>query len=170
MKSNEERDALILDNMKLVYFIINKHYPSHAKNEDIIQEGMLGLVNAAENFDPEKGKFSTYATTCILNQIRTYFRNEIKHNNDVSIYNEVEFEDGEKAPLINTIIGEDEISLVESDFNDFYESVCERDKLILKLSDSHSDYEISAILGISRTQVWYHTTKLRKMWRERYGY
>jgi RNA polymerase sigma factor (sigma-70 family) len=172
MKSNEERDALILDNMKLVYHVLHKYYPSHAKNEDIIQEGMLGLVKAAENFNPEKGKFYNFAITSILNQIRQYFRDELPHsNNNVSIYNEVEFEDGEKTPYINTIVGDTDVNLVESDFNDFCKSVCERDRLILELSaGGYYDYEIAEKLGMSRYQVLYRTHQLREMWRECYGY
>ena len=36
------KNELVEKNMKLVYYIINKHYPTYSYNEDVIQEGMVG--------------------------------------------------------------------------------------------------------------------------------
>lgn len=57
------RNILVENNVRLVMSIA-KHY-SHPglPFEDIVQEGNLGLIKAAERFDPTKGfKFTTYAT------------------------------------------------------------------------------------------------------------
>lgn len=43
--------------------------------DDLFQAGCLGLVKAAENFDPARGvKFSTYAVPVILGEVRRLFR------------------------------------------------------------------------------------------------
>ena len=44
-------------------------------SEDLIQEGMLGLLSAIREYDPEKGaSFKTYAEICIRNRIQTAIR------------------------------------------------------------------------------------------------
>ena len=43
-----------------------------AENEDIIQEGMIGLIKAIRSFDGSKGaSFSTFANLCIKRQLIT---------------------------------------------------------------------------------------------------
>lgn len=72
------RDDLVTDNIKLVYFMFNKLRQTKAViyyREDLVSEGMLGLVKAAKSFDYEKGiKFATYATLCINNQMLMFLR------------------------------------------------------------------------------------------------
>ncbi|MDI3504033.1 MAG: hypothetical protein PWP64_969 [Candidatus Cloacimonadota bacterium] len=55
---------------------IAKKYP-HLHQEDLIQEGMIGLLTAWRRFDPEKGsKFSTYAYYYIKKQILAAIKKE----------------------------------------------------------------------------------------------
>lgn len=64
-------ESLILNNTKLVYHVIYKM--KLAIDDDLISEGMIGLIRAAKNFDASKGiKFSTYATSYISGCIKTY--------------------------------------------------------------------------------------------------
>lgn len=43
--------------------------------QDLIQEGMIGLLSAIRSFDADKGaQFRTYAEACIRNRIRTAMR------------------------------------------------------------------------------------------------
>ena len=60
------RNELADHNLKLVVAIAKRYIPfitSGVDLMDMIQEGNLGLIKAAEKFDPNKGfKFSTYAT------------------------------------------------------------------------------------------------------------
>lgn len=61
---------LIAANMRLVVSIAKK-FQRHAPLTDLTQEGVRGLVRAAELFDPERGcRFSTYAYRWILQAIR----------------------------------------------------------------------------------------------------
>lgn len=48
-----------------------------AEKEDLLQVGYIGLLNAIERFDPERGfRFSTYATHCVEGEIRHFLRDK----------------------------------------------------------------------------------------------
>lgn len=82
------RNELIEHNLRLVAYIVNKHYGDSKEQEDLISIGTIGLIKAAETFDPDKAiSFSTYASTCIRNQIKMYFR-KIKHKSNEVYMNE----------------------------------------------------------------------------------
>ncbi len=63
-----DTQRLVIENQKLVFHITKKHLAYY--DEDLIQEGYIGLVKAAKAFDPQKGiPFSSFAGHCILNQM-----------------------------------------------------------------------------------------------------
>lgn len=62
------RDLLILHNIRLVLKFAGS-------DDDLIQEGLRGLMRATEDFDPTKSKFSWYATTWIRQYIARYHDN-----------------------------------------------------------------------------------------------
>jgi RNA polymerase sigma factor for flagellar operon FliA len=61
-----ERNALILYYAPLVKFVasrIRTRLPQHVPLQDLISYGLVGLIEAIERFDPERGvKFETFAT------------------------------------------------------------------------------------------------------------
>lgn len=66
----EAKDRLISHNLRLVISIARMHQASGLPLLDLIQEGTIGLVRAAEKFDWRKGfRFSTYATLWIRQAI-----------------------------------------------------------------------------------------------------
>ena len=62
----EARRQLIEANHRLVFRVVNKHRYSGVPIEDLVQEGFLGLIAAADKFDRHRGcRFSTVATIWI---------------------------------------------------------------------------------------------------------
>ena len=65
------RERLIKANLRLVVSVAKRFKPSSSLSfSDFIQEGNLGLIEAINNFDPQRGtKLSTYATIWIRQAI-----------------------------------------------------------------------------------------------------
>ncbi len=93
----EEKDDGAMDYLIKKYMgVVKKEsrtlYIIGAENEDIIQEGMIGLFKAVRDFDPSKGaSFSTFANLCVKRQLITAVKqsNRKKHsplNSYVSFY------------------------------------------------------------------------------------
>lgn len=67
-------EEVIKQNNNLVYGICSK-YQSYMDKEDLYQVGMIGLINAYNNFDHTKNvKFSTYAFPYIVGEVTKYVR------------------------------------------------------------------------------------------------
>jgi len=66
------RNRLVEANVALVAHLARRMRPAsaHVSHADLVQEGVLGLMQAVERFDPDRGhRFSTYATWWIRGSI-----------------------------------------------------------------------------------------------------
>jgi RNA polymerase sigma-B factor len=69
------REKLILAHSNLVRYLAGKFANRGEPLEDLIQVGMIGLMNAVDRFDTTRGiRFATYATPTILGEIKRHFR------------------------------------------------------------------------------------------------
>ncbi len=73
------KDRLVEANMRLVINIAKNYHNPLVPFEDLVQEGAIGLMTAAERYDPGKGyRFSTYATHWIRQAISRAIDNKAK--------------------------------------------------------------------------------------------
>lgn len=137
-----EPKALFEENQKLAYSTLWKYYPGYATDEDMKQEALLGLWKACITFDPGKSQFSTYAVTCIMNQIRMTLRDNSKQPPTVSLEASLAGVDGltigdtleELAPSIC-----DEYILLK----EFLGGLPQRDQLLIKYK----------LMGLNQRQI-----------------
>lgn len=72
-KYTDARDTLTMHNLRLVYSIAGRHRGRGVNFLDLIQEGTLGLIRAAEKYEYQKGfRFSTYCFNWITQSVRRY--------------------------------------------------------------------------------------------------
>lgn len=91
-------EQLLSDNYGLVVSQALFFKPkNNAILEELIQVGTLAFLKAASNFDPEKGKFSTYISNCIHNAIFDF----IKKNNKVQI---IDISENYESPVVDESI------------------------------------------------------------------
>ena len=75
-------EALAERYIRIVRMCARPYFLTGGDSEDLIQEGMLGLLSAIREYDEAKGaSFKTYAQACILNRIRSAVRSDQRMKN-----------------------------------------------------------------------------------------
>lgn len=93
MLSIEERNKIVTENTALVHKMLQLLMKSGVvassivnDYDDLYQTGVIGLIHAAASYEESKGKFSTYACTCIKNQILLEYRAKLKDKEILNFY------------------------------------------------------------------------------------
>lgn len=145
-----EPERLFEENIRMAYSVLWKHYPQHGNDEDMKQEALLGLWRACMTFDPAKSQFSTYATTCILNQIRMAIRSIVRQPQTVSLNTPLKSQ--ENLTLSDTL--EEIVSSVDDEYielKDFLKGLSPRDQLLISCKlNGLSQKQTAEWLGITR--------------------
>jgi RNA polymerase sigma-B factor len=69
------REDLILEHLPLVHGLARRYADRGEPLDDLVQEGTLGLIKAADRFDPTRGvDFRAFAAPTVLGEIRRHFR------------------------------------------------------------------------------------------------
>ena len=108
--NQEIMDYLMVKYKSMVRKKARAMYRLGGENEDLIQEGMIGLIKAVRDFDEtQKTSFSSFAELCVSRQMYSAIEasNRKKHlplNSYISLYEDSEQEgEGRNLPLIDTI-------------------------------------------------------------------
>lgn len=168
--NQEIMDYLMVKYKSMVRKKARAMYLLGGENEDLIQEGMIGLIKAVRDFDvTQKTSFSSFAELCVSRQMYSAIEasNRKKHlplNSYVSLYEDSEeVGEGRSLALIDTIE-----SSKENDPEDLYfgkeytEAFAEQLKELLSPLENHvlylhlmgTDYRtIAELLGKSPKSV-----------------
>ena len=73
------RGALIEANLPLVRYAAARFRSRNEPMEDVVQVGTIGLINAIDRFDPDRGvQFPTFAMPTVIGEIKRYFRDNVR--------------------------------------------------------------------------------------------
>ncbi|MFD3261890.1 sigma-70 family RNA polymerase sigma factor [Paenibacillus lentus] len=167
-----DMEQFVTENAGLVYSIAAKFKNIQGHDyEDIVSEGMMGLLHAYSRFDPTKTaakRFSTYAVTCIrgyiLRYIDTKYRmiripvhlsRQIEPPRVLSLDKSMGSEDTEhqSASYKDVLLDEDDHSRLF--VNEFIDGLTDRQKDIVKyLIAGHTVADIARGFGVKRQGVW----------------
>ena len=104
---NKQAEVLIVQNRSLVEAIASKYTNSSLEYDDIVQEGMIGLLAAIKTFDKNNGtSFKTYAATCINNSIQTALK-KFTRQKDIPQSQVIEYAEEEIPEQHGSISAED---------------------------------------------------------------
>lgn len=166
---SEARDKIIIHSIRLVlYEIRKKFYKVNYDKKDLVSIGILGLINAIDNFDlSKKVRFSTYAMVCIDNEILIFLR-KLKKYNSVKSLDEftIHKKDGSITNLKREIFYYDKDLINEMEINDinkvirkFVINLPDIDKKAMMLyfgfynNKVYSQKKIATILNVSQPTV-----------------
>lgn len=81
----EIQQNMVTDNINLVYFVVRKYWGNFSSHmqEDLIQEGCIGLINAVLTYNEDIAKFSTYAVKCIKYHLFKYCERKVYKYADI---------------------------------------------------------------------------------------
>ena len=138
---DEIMDYLMIKYKSMVRRKARAMYLIGGDNDDLIQEGMIGLIKAVRDFDSEAGQsFSGFAELCVSRQmysaIASKRKKHIPLNSYVSLYDEGNHEDEKALPLIDTIEPE-----VENNPETLYFGKESSEAFIEELKENLSDLE-----------------------------
>lgn len=82
-EGSETAEEILIEKYKgLVRAKSKAYFIAGAEAEDVVQEGMIGLMKAVRSFDADReASFKTYASTCINNQILKAIRKAEREKN-----------------------------------------------------------------------------------------
>jgi RNA polymerase sigma-B factor len=73
----ELREDLLRVHMPIVEYVARRFNGRGEPLADLVQVGCIGLINALDRFEPERGlEFTSYATPTIVGEIKRYFRDK----------------------------------------------------------------------------------------------
>jgi RNA polymerase sigma-B factor len=71
-------DTVVRANQRLLHHILKRFSYADEPYEDLLHVANLGLIKAAQNFDPSRGiQFSTYATALVDGEVRHHLRDSL---------------------------------------------------------------------------------------------
>lgn len=162
------REELVIGNLGLVNFILNKCEVVCHEKDDLFECGVIGLIKAIDSYDIDKDvKFMSYAGKCISNEIFMYCRYNNRHLNVDKLERVLSVDKYGNKLLLSDILVDENVNLFEG-----LERECEYNEISFALSELHASWryinllyygfvdgkcynqeEISEIVGVSQSYV-----------------
>ena len=154
------RDRIVEANVRLVISIVKKFVNTNNSFDELLSEGIVGLMRAVEKFDYDRGfRFSTYATQVVRrNSYRTVVNNQQERQKFASGLQEMDIEIGDEGRV--SAIGEKRWHELQARLANMMNDLDKREKLIIRARFSlgshrkvHTLQSLADRLGISKERV-----------------
>lgn len=164
----DNRELLIIHNLRLVVYIAKKFENKTTSTEDLVSIGTIGLMKAVKTFNPEKNiKLATYASRCIENEILMYLRKTQKSRQEYSLDEVLSIDSEGNEMILSDIIGSSEpLALTklseEEDIRNLYYALDrlskrEREIIIMRYGlfgvEPLTQKEVADKMGISQSYI-----------------
>ena len=162
------RDVLVKHNLRLIVYIAKK-YTNYPDKDELISVGTIGLIKAINTYKGDKSTtLATYASRCIETEILMAMRSYKKHQNDLSLYDEIGTDkDGNQLQIIDmlsvdedTVYKKTEDAVTRQGIKKLIDKhLGEREKKLIIMryglagDEPMSQQETANVLGISRSYV-----------------
>lgn len=158
-------DELVVKYRPLVEIIASKYINSPLEKDDLVQEGMIGLLAAINSYKQDKGaQFKTYASICINNSVQTALR-KFSRLKDIPQESIVELNES-IVDSITVLSAEDEFLAKESVSTlteVLYEGLSSFENEVLRLHMVGKSYaEIATMLGKNTKAIDNAIQRIRK--------
>lgn len=164
----DNRELLIVHNLRLVVYIAKKFDSKNTSTEDLISIGTIGLMKAVRTFDPNKNiKLATYASRCIENEILMHLRKISNSKTEVSFDDPLSVDWDGNELLLRDVLGSepDEISK-NVEYEDEKRLLCdvinalpEKERNLMNKrfglggEQEHTQKQLADLLGISQSYI-----------------
>ena len=154
------RDRIVEANLRLVFSIVKKFVNPNNTFDDLLSDGIVGLIRAVEKFDYDRGfRFSTYATQVVRrNSYRTVVVNQQDRQKVASGLQEMDLEISDEGR--SSAISEKRWHELRSRLSVMLDDLDRREKFIIRARFSlgshrkvHTLQSLADRLGISKERV-----------------
>lgn len=166
--NTQNRDKLVVHNLRLVVYIARKFENTGIGIEDLVSIGTVGLIKAVNTFCPSKKiKLATYASRCIENEILMYLRKTANKKNEVSIEEPLNVDWDGNELLLSDVLGSDsdivgrnlEMQDERNQLLEVVKKLDERERTIMTMrfglfgSKEYTQKQVADMLGISQSYI-----------------
>lgn len=160
-KSDYAKEQVILGNIGLIKFAMKK-LNIKLDDEDMFSVGLIGLLEAMNSFDPDRGyQFSTYATNIIIYKFLRARKKLYRQKQEMAISFSLDekhiLDNGDEVSYADIIPDKtcvEEQVLMKVYFEQEFGSLTDYEKTILKLRlEGKSQLDIAMIMGVSQSHI-----------------
>ena len=164
----DNRELLIVHNLRLVVYIAKKFDGKNTSTEDLISIGTIGLMKAVRTFDPNKNiKLATYASRCIENEILMHLRKISNSKTEVSFDDPLSVDWDGNELLLRDVLGSEPDEIYKNvEYEDEKRLLCdvvnalpEKEKNLMNKrfglggEQEHTQKQLADLLGISQSYI-----------------
>ncbi len=156
-QDHQALSELIVRYMHTIRSMANRYRLPGLDSDDIVQEGLIGVMKAVRLYDPAQSSFKTFATLCIQSSMINSVRAALSQKN-IPLANFAPLEELEQPANIDFCDNPEQILLAKEHFQHLMATITnvlspkEQQTLKLYLA-GHSYIEISTILSTSSKAV-----------------